>query len=78
MYIIHTEAKTFTEAYHEAQQRKATSEGAGLIHKVVKARYGDGYDIVAIEPALFAEMVTGRMPAIPQLREYSKLGGFGL
>ena len=78
MYIIHIEAKTFPEAYREAQQRKATPEGTGLIHKVVKARYRDGYDIVAIEPSLFADMVTGKMPAIPQLREYSKPGGFGI
>ncbi len=78
MHIIHTDAKTFPEAYQEAQQRKASPEGVGMIHKVVKARYGDGYDIVVIEPSLFADMVTGKMPAIPQLREYSKLGDFGI
>lgn len=69
MHIIHTDAKTFPEAYQEAQRRKATPEGAGLIHKVVKARYVEGYDIVVIEPWLFAEMVSGQMPAIPQLKK---------
>lgn len=69
MYIIHTDAKTFPEAYQEAQRRKASPEGAGLIHKVVNARYRDGYDIVAIEPWWMADMMTGRLPAIPQLKK---------
>ena len=69
MYIIHTDAKTFPEAYQEAQRRKASPEGAGLIHKVVKARYIEGYDIVAIEPWMLADMMTGKMPAIPQLKK---------
>ena len=69
MYIIHTDAKTFPEAYEEAQRRKAMPEGAGLIHKVVKARYIEGYDIVVIEPWLLANMLTGKMPAISQLKK---------
>ena len=69
MYIIHTDAKTFPEAYQEAQRRKASPEGAGLVHKVVKARYIEGYDIVVIEPWLLADMITGKMPAIPQLKK---------
>ena len=69
MHIVHTDAKTFPEAYKEAQRLKATPEGAGLIHKVVKARYVEGYDIVVIEPRLFAKMVVGKIPAIPQLKK---------
>ena len=69
MRIIHTAAKTFPEAYQEAQRLKATPEGAGLIHKVVKARYVEGYDIVVIEPQIFAKMVVGRIPAIPHLKK---------
>lgn len=69
MYIIHTDAKTFPEAYQEAQRRKASPEGAGLIHKIVKSRYIEGYDIVVIEPWLFADMLTGDMPVIPQLKK---------
>ena len=69
MHIIHTDAKTFPEAYQEAQRLKATPEGAGMIHKVVNARYVDGYDIVVIEPQIFAKMVVGRIPAIPQLKK---------
>ena len=69
MHIIHTDAKTFPEAYQEAQRRKAMPEGVGLVHKVVKARYIEGYDIVVIEPWLLADMITGKMPAIPQLKK---------
>ena len=69
MYIIHTDAKTFPEAYQEAQRRKATPEGAGLIHKVVKARYIEGYDIVVIEPWLLADMMIGKISPIPQLKK---------
>ena len=69
MHIIHTDAKTFPEAYQEAQRRKASPEGAGLIHKVVNARFREGYDIVAIEPWWMADMMTGRLPAIPQLKK---------
>ena len=69
MRIIHTDAKTFTEAYQEAQRLKATPEGAGLVHKVVKARYIEGYDIVVIEPWLLADMIIGKIPAIPQLKK---------
>ena len=69
MHIIHTDAKTFPEAYQEAQRRKATPEGDGLIHKVVKARYIEGYDIVVIEPWLFVDMLIGNIPAIPQLKK---------
>ena len=71
MYIIHTEAKTFAEAYQEAQRRKASPEGAGLVHKVVNSRYREGFDIVAIEPWMLADMMTGTMPAIPQLKKSS-------
>ena len=69
MRIIHTDAKTFPEAYQEAQRLKATPEGAGLVHKVVKARYIEGYDIVVIEPWLLADMIIGKIPAIPQLKK---------
>ena len=69
MRIIHTDAKTFLEAYQEAQRLKATPEGAGLVHKVVKARYIEGYDIVVIEPWLLADMIIGKIPAIPQLKK---------
>ena len=69
MHIIHTDAKTFPEAYREAQRLKVAPEGAGLVHKVVKARYIEGYDIVVIEPWLLADMMIGKIPAIPQLKK---------
>lgn len=69
MYIIHTDAKTYLEAYNEAQKLKASPEGAGLVHKVVNARYREGYEIVAIEPWFLADMLTGKIPAIPQLKK---------
>ena len=69
MYIIHTDAKTFPEAYQESLRRKASPEGAGLIHKVVKARYVEGYDIVVIEPWMLTDMLSGKMPTIPQLKK---------
>lgn len=72
MYIIYTDAKTFPEAYAEAQRRKASPEGAGLFHKIVNARYREGYDIVVIEPWLFADMLTGEIPMIPQLKKSEK------
>ena len=72
MHIIYTDAKTFPEAYHEAQRHKASPEGAGLVHKIVNARYRDGYDIVVIEPWLFADMLTGEIPMIPQLKKSEK------
>ena len=72
MYIIHTDAKTFPEAYQEAQRRKASPEGAGLIHKVVKARYIEGYDIVVIEPWMLSDMLAGKTPVIPQLKKTSE------
>ena len=69
MYIIHTDAKTFPEAYQEARRRRASPEGAGLVHKVVKARYIEGYDILVIETWMLADMITGKMPTIPQLKK---------
>lgn len=69
MNIIRTDAKTFPEAHQEAQQRKASPEGAGLVHKVVNSRYGDGYDIVVIEPWLLTEMMMGTMPVLPHLKK---------
>ena len=72
MYIIHTDAKTFPEAYQEAQRRKASPEGAGLVHKVVKARYIEGYDIVVIEPWMLSDMLAGKTPVIPQLKKTSE------
>lgn len=72
MYIIRTDAKTFPEAYQEAQRRKASPEGAGLVHKVVNSRYGDGFDIVAIEPWMLTDMLMGRMPTLPHLKKTAK------
>ena len=72
MYIIRTDAKTFPEAYQEAQRRKASPEGAGLVHKVVNSRYGDGFDIVAIEPRMLTDMLMGRMAVLPHLKKTAK------
>ena len=69
MYIIHTDAKTYLDAYNEAQKLKASPEGAGLVHHIVNARYREGYEIVAIEPWFLADMLTGKIPAIPQLKK---------
>ena len=72
MNIIRTDAKTFPEAYAEAQRRKASPGGAGLVHKVVNSRYGDGFDIVVIEPWLLTEMMMGRMAVLPHLKKTAK------
>ncbi len=72
MYIIRTDAKTFPEAYQEAQRRKASPEGAGLVHKVVNSRYGDGYDIVAIDPHMLTDMLMGRTAVLPHLKKTAK------
>ena len=66
--------KTEREALEEVQRRRNTPEGAGLIYKIVKARLGNGFDIVAMDPDLYVGMLTGDIPPIPQLRGSSLMG----
>lgn len=66
--------KTEREALEEVQRRRSTPEGAGLIYKIVKSRFGTGFDIVAMDPELYVDMLTGELPTIPQLRGSSLMG----
>ncbi len=49
--------KTKKEALREVQRRKSTPEGAGLIYKIVKSRYGTGFKIMAMDPELYVDML---------------------
>ena len=69
--------KTEREALLEVQRRKSTPEGAGLIYKIVKSRFGTEFDIVAMEPELYLDMLTGELPTIPELRGNSLMGEVG-
>ncbi|MYA23277.1 MAG: hypothetical protein F4X75_17490 [Gemmatimonadetes bacterium] len=66
--------KTEREALEEVQRRRNTPEGAGLIYKIIKSRFGNGFDIVAMDPELYLDMLTGELPTIPQLRGHSLMG----
>ncbi len=63
--------KTEREALEEIQRRRSTPEGIGLIYKIVKSRFGTGFDIVAMDPELYLDMLTGELPTIPELRGHS-------
>ena len=67
--------KTEMEALEEVQRRRSTPEGAGMVYKIVKSRYDTGFDIVAMDPELYLDMLTGELPTIPQLRGSSLIGG---
>lgn len=69
--------KTEKEALEEVQRRRSTPEGTGLIYKIVKSRFGTGFDIVAMDPDLYVDMLTGELPTIPQLRGHSLMGEVG-
>ena len=63
--------KTEREALEEVRRRRNTPEGAGLIYKIVESRFGTGFDIVAMDPELYVDMLTGELPTIPELRGHS-------
>lgn len=69
--------KTKKEALQEVQRRRNTPEGAGLIYKIVGSRFGTGFRIVAMDPELYVDMLTGELPTIPQLRGHSRLSRMG-
>ena len=69
--------KTKKEARREVQRRRNTPEGAGLIYKIVESRFGNGFKIVAMDPELYVDMLTGELPTIPQLRGRSPMGKVG-
>ena len=69
--------KTEMEALEEVQRLRSTPEGAGLIYKIVKSRFGTGFDIVALDPELYVDMLTGELATIPQLRGHSLIGEVG-
>ena len=66
--------KTEQEALEEVHRRSSTPEGAGLIYKIVKSSFGTGFDIVAMDPELYLDMLTGELPPIPQLKGHSLMG----
>lgn len=61
------QAETHDEAFKLAQARRAAPGGAQLCHKVVKGLYG-GYSVITIEPMMLVDMLTGKMPMLPQLK----------
>ena len=61
--------KTKKEALREVQRRKSTPEGAGLIYKIVKSRYGTGFKIMAMDPELYVDMLM----ILPQFRNRSRM-----
>ena len=69
--------KTKREALREVQRRRSTPEGAGLIYKIVESRFSKGFKIVAMDPELYVDMLTGELPTIPQLRGRSPMGKVG-
>ena len=58
MELIH--ADTYEDAQRELQRRKASSGGATLMYKIVRSRY-KGFDVVAIEPELYTDMLEGEL-----------------
>ena len=66
--------KTEREALEEVRRRRSEPEGAGLIYKIVKSRYGTGFKIMVMDPELYVDMLTGELPTIPQLRGSSLMG----
>ena len=61
--------KTKKEALREVQRRKSTPEGAGLIYKIVKSRYGTGFKIMAMDPELYVDMLM----ILPQFKNRSRM-----
>ena len=61
--------KTKKEALREVQRRRSTPEGAGLIYKIVKSRYGTGFKIMAMDPELYVDMLM----ILPQFRNRSRM-----
>ena len=58
MELIH--ADTYEDAQCEIQRRKASAGGATLMYKIVRSRY-KGFDVVAIEPELYTDMLEGEL-----------------
>ena len=50
--------KTKKEALREVRRRRSTPEGARLIHKIIKSRYGTGFKIMSMDPELYVDMLT--------------------
>ena len=62
--------KTKKEALEEVQRRRSTPKGEGLIYKIVKSRFGTGFDIVIMDPDLYVDMLM----ILPRLRGRSLMG----
>ncbi|MHC8508451.1 MAG: hypothetical protein ACYYKD_03475 [Rhodospirillales bacterium] len=67
MQFAIVQAETYDEAFKLAEAGRAAPGGAQLCHKIVKGLYG-GYSVITIEPMLLADMLTGEMPMLPQLK----------
>lgn len=65
-------AETYEDARREVQRLKDNSEGPTKIYKIVKSAY-EGYDIVAVESDLYADMVsTHWVDGLPTIRQFEK------
>ena len=69
MELMH--ANTYEDAQREIQRRRASAGGAELIYKIVKSPYA-GFDIVAIEPELYTDMLEGEL--VDGMPSFSLLG----
>ena len=61
--------KTKKEALREVRRRRNTPEGARLIHKIIKSRYGTGFKIMSMDPELYVDMLT----VLPQFMDRSRM-----
>lgn len=64
-------AERYEDALDIVRQRRTHPAGAELAYKIVESPYG-GFSVVAIEPDLLADMLTGEIPAIPELRAVAR------
>lgn len=62
---VRTDFKTYRDALQEVQRLKGVT-GASMIYKIVKSGYGS-FRVVALEPGLYADMLTGKLPCPPDL-----------
>lgn len=66
------EFKTYGEAFQEVQRLKEETN-EDMIHKIVKSGYG-GFEIVTVEPSLYADMLAGKVPLPPNLMPANEVG----
>lgn len=64
-FFVRSDLKTYGDAVQEVQRLKKAT-GANMIYKIVKSGYS-GFRIIALEPELYADMLTGKLPCPPDL-----------